>query len=165
MQNENTRGLETPARQEVSRVPVRSGTRAGPSESRPRAAVSVVPEPDGTSRTRLMSGTVFGTGMATTSQLEESDPKVVYRTVQESPGLLGRMVGPSFSSREEAKRVAERFAEENLNAAPTGWEEIDDGSGAVTMTPASTRFKLTVEPVTIHESADQLAGGFGGEDG
>jgi len=69
---------------------------------------------------------------------------------------MGRRVGPSFSSREEAKRVAERFAEEKLNAAPTGWEESDDG--AVTMTPATTRFKLSVEPVTVHESADDLSG-------
>jgi len=87
-----------------------------------------------------------------------TDQEVVFRTVQESPGLVGRAVGPTFSSREEAKRVAERFAEQKLNATPTGWKESDDNSGAVTMTPASTRFKLSVEPVTIHESADDLTG-------
>jgi len=72
MCNEITRGLETPARQEVSTVPVGSGTRIGSSEQDSRTAVSVGPEPGGTSRARLMSGTVFGSGMAF-SQLEESD--------------------------------------------------------------------------------------------
>jgi len=69
MQNETTRGLETPARQAV---PIGSGTRTGTSELDSRTTVSVVPEPGGTSRTRLMSGTVFGSGMAF-SQLEGSD--------------------------------------------------------------------------------------------
>jgi len=91
--------------------------------------------------------------------------KVVYRTVQESPSLLGRIVGPTFSSREEAKRIAEQFAEEKLNASPTRWEETDDGSGAVTMTPSATRHKISVEPVTIHDSAGELGDVFGGEDG
>ncbi len=109
-----------------------------------------------------MAGTFVGSGMATESPAEESDvsltteQKVVYRTVQESPSLLGRIVGPTFTSQAEAKRVAERFAEEKLNATPTTWESGDDG--AVTMTPSATRHKLTVEPVTIHDSADDLTG-------
>jgi len=72
MCNETTRGLETPARQEVSTVPVGSGTRSGTSKSDSRTAVSVGPEPGGTFRARLMFGTVFGSGMAF-SQPEESD--------------------------------------------------------------------------------------------
>jgi len=162
MQNETTRGLETPARQQASILPIAFGTPFGTSEFRHRTVVSTLPEPNGTTRRRLLAGTFVGSDMATESPAEESDvsltteQNVVYRTVQESPSLLGRIVGPTFTSKAEAKRVVERFAEEKLNATPTTWEAGDDG--AVTMTPSATRHKLTVEPVTIHDSADDLTG-------
>jgi len=81
---------------------------------------------------------------------------VVYRTVQKSPGLMGRTVGPLFSTMEEAKAVAEDFAENGLNAKPTAWVDADDGRGTVEMVPASTRHTLAVEQVTVHESAHEV---------
>jgi len=87
-----------------------------------------------------------------------TDRKIVYRTVQKSPGLLGRTVGPTLSTEQDAKKLAERFAEEKLNAVPTTWREADDGSGTLTMNPSATRHTLSVEPVTVHESADDLTG-------
>jgi len=87
-----------------------------------------------------------------------TEHKVVFRTVQKSPGLLGRTVGPTLSTQAEAKKLAERFAEEKLNAVPTTWREADDGSGTLTMNPSATRHTLSVEAVTIHESADDLMG-------
>ncbi len=92
--------------------------------------------------------------MAATSHPEKPAHKTVYRTVQESPALMGRIVGPTFATQEQAKRVAERFAEEKLNATPTYWEQTDDD--AITMAPMGTRHTLTVEPVTIYESAEDL---------
>ncbi|MFC6734764.1 hypothetical protein [Halolamina salina] len=80
---------------------------------------------------------------------------VVYRTVQKSPAMMGRTVGPLFSTMAEAKAVAEAFAEHGLNAEPTTWEPVDD-RGTVEMVPASTRHTLAVEPVTIHESAEEV---------
>ncbi|WP_053946690.1 hypothetical protein [Halolamina sediminis] len=87
---------------------------------------------------------------------------VVYRTVQKSPGMLGRTVGPLFSTKEEAMAVAEEFAEHGLNAAPTEWEIVDDARGTVEMVPASTRHTLAVEPVTVHESAGEVTPTQGG---
>ncbi len=71
MCNETTRGLETPERREVSTVPVGTGTDTGRSEPRRSMAVSLVPEASRTPWAALMSGTVFGSGMASNSQTEE----------------------------------------------------------------------------------------------
>ena len=81
---------------------------------------------------------------------------VVYRTVQKSPAMMGRTVGPLFSTMAEAKAVAEEFAEHGLNADPTTWELVDDDRGTVEMVPASTRHTLAIEPVTVHESAEEV---------
>lgn len=81
---------------------------------------------------------------------------IVYRTTQKSPGMMGRTMGPLFSTMEEAKSVAEVFAENRLNATPTTWENADDSRGTVEMVPSTTRHTLPVEPVTIHESAEEV---------
>ncbi len=166
MQNETTRGLETPARRQVSMVPLGSGTAFGKHEFGSRTGVCPVPEATGTTRRRLLAGTFLGSGMAIENPVEVSnaslmnEQNVVYWPVQESPSLLGRIVGPTFTSKAEAKRVAERFAEEKLNATPTSWTTADGDSGAVTMTLSPTRHKLLVETVTIHDSAADLTGVF-----
>ena len=80
---------------------------------------------------------------------------VVYRTVQKSPGLMGRKNGPLFSTMEEAKTVAEEFVEHGLDAEPTEWFDAENGRG-VEMIPASTHHTLAVEPVTVHESAEEV---------
>ena len=112
------------------------------------------PETSGTDRPTFMSRTLAVSGMA--SKIDAAEGVVVYRTVQKSPGLMGRTVGPLFSTKEEAKAVAEDFAENGLNAAPTEWELVDEARGTVEMVPASTRHTLAVKPVTVHESAGEV---------
>ena len=101
-----------------------------------------------------MGRTFAGTDMVSKGKTAEGI--VVYRTVQKSPGMLGRTVGPLFSTMEEAKAVAEEFAENGLNASPTAWEIVDEGRGTVEMVPSSTRHTLAIEPVTVHESAEEV---------
>jgi len=99
-----------------------------------------------------MSGTLLGSVMASK---HAADGVVVYRTVQTSPGLMGRTVGPLFASQEAAMATLEAFAEEGLNADPTTWDQIDD-CGTLKMVPSATRHSLVVEPVVIHGSADEV---------
>ena len=105
-----------------------------------------------------MSATVRGMHMASKNA---ADRATVYRTVQTSPGLMGRTVGPLFASQEAAMATLETFAEEGLNATPSTWDRVDD-RGTVKMVPAATRHSLVVEPVVIHGSADEVLPANGG---
>ncbi len=130
------------------------GTSVRNSRSRLSRSVLGRSEGIGTTRATLMSLAVLGISMS--SKGDQAGGVVVYRTVQKSPGLMGRTVGPLFSTKDEAKAVAEEFAENGLNAAPTRWEAADGDRGTIEMVPEATRHTLAVEPVTVHESADEV---------
>jgi len=115
-----------------------SGSGSGSVLGAPHPAVSEVSEVVGTRQTALIPRTVGEADMA--SKANADGGIVVYRTVQRSPGLMGRTVGPLFSTMAEAKAVAEDFAANGLNAEPTTWVDADDGRGTVEMVPASTRY-------------------------
>jgi len=162
MCNETTRGLETPARQEVSTVPVGSGTRTGPSESRPRRAVSVGPEPGGTSRTTLMPGSVFGSGMASTSQLKESD--VPWKTAPEYAREAARALGYPTNGR--VWMTAVQYATKHgLNSA-SGQQPSTVGAAAVYLCGLLFNDKRSqlqvadatgVSPVTLRNAYQKIA--------